>query len=93
MTTPLSNAIVSAVRRVTIWVSTGTRVNGAAAYIAWVRRLDRLSCATLRQKVSVPSGSGCARIASYAVMCDEEYWEHFGEPPLSEYGEALRARH
>jgi len=33
---------------------------------------------------------GATSIASYAVMCDADYWDHYGPPPLAAYGAALR---
>jgi len=43
----------------------------------------------VRRDIEFYAGLGATSIASYAVMCDEEYWEHFGAPPLREYGAAL----
>jgi len=43
----------------------------------------------VRRDVEFYAAQGATSIATYMVMCDEEYWEHFGEPPLREYGEAL----
>lgn len=33
---------------------------------------------------------GFASLASYAVMCDRDYFHGFGPPPVLAYGEALR---
>jgi hypothetical protein len=32
---------------------------------------------------------GARSISSYAVMCDAEYWERYGEPPVVDYGKWL----
>ncbi len=48
-----------------------------------------VSVQNIRKDIAFYVQAGATSIASYAVMCDEEYWEHFGGPPLREYGGAL----
>ena len=43
----------------------------------------------MRRDIAFYRQLGATSVASYAVMCDEEYWDRFGEPPLVPYGTAL----
>ena len=64
----------------------------ASKHSGWRRPASKIPVAMdiLRRDVAFYEAKGATSIASYAVMCDDEYWAHFGEPPLAAYGAALR---
>jgi hypothetical protein len=45
----------------------------------------------IRRDIETYAELGATSIASYATGCNGEYWEHFGPPPLQEYGVMLAA--
>lgn len=65
----------------------------ASLHSKWRRPAVRIpvSMDIERRDVAFYHQLGAESIATYAVMCDEDYWDRFGEPPIQEYGAALRA--
>jgi len=63
----------------------------ASRHSGWRRPARRIPVAddVIRRDVVFYAERGADSIATYAVMCDEQYWAHFGEPPLAVYGAAL----
>jgi len=64
----------------------------ASRHSGWRRPAQKIpvSADIIRRDVAFYAARGADSVATYAVMCDEEYWDHFGEPPLAAYGAALR---
>ncbi|MFQ5810140.1 MAG: DUF4838 domain-containing protein [Armatimonadota bacterium] len=64
----------------------------ASRHSGWRRPAKKIPVPVdiIRRDIAFYAEMGATSIASYAVLCDEEYWEHFGEPPVREYGAALR---
>jgi len=66
----------------------------ASRHSGWQRPAIELpvSLDVLRRDLEFYAEQEAFSVATYAVMCDAEYWNHFGSPPLQEYGQALLAR-
>jgi hypothetical protein len=64
----------------------------ASRHSGWRRPAKKIPVAVdiMQRDIAFYAALGATSIASYAVMCDEEYWDGFGAPPLREYGEALQ---
>lgn len=63
----------------------------ASRFSGWKRPASRLPVPTdmMRRDIAAYRRMGAASIASYAVMCDADYWEAHGEPPVMAFGDAL----
>jgi len=64
----------------------------ASRHSGWRRPAQRIPVTgeIIRQDVAFYRERGANSIATYAVMCDADYWAYFGEPPLAAYGAAVR---
>jgi len=64
----------------------------ASKHSGWRRPAQKIpvSMDITRRDIAFYESRGATSIATYAVMCDDEYWAHFGPPPLAAYGAALR---
>jgi len=65
----------------------------ASRHSGWrrpARRLD-VSEEVMRRDIALYARLGFTSVASYAVMCDRDYFRAYGPPPVHAYGEALRA--
>jgi uncharacterized protein DUF4838 len=64
----------------------------ASLFSKWRRPAVKIpvSMDIVRRDVAFYHQLGAESIATYAVMCDGEYWDRFGAPPVVEYGAALR---
>lgn len=65
----------------------------ASRFSGWKRPAIRLpvSIEIMQRDITAYRRIGAASIASYAVMCDADYWRAYGEPPVLAYGNALNA--
>ena len=65
----------------------------ASRHSGWRRPARRIPVAAdvIRRDIAFYTARGATSIATYAVLCDADYWDHFGEPPLAPYGAALLA--
>ena len=63
----------------------------ASRHSGWRRPAGKIpvSVDIMRRDIDFYVSQGATSIATYAVMCDEEYWAAYGPPPLAEYGQAL----
>ncbi len=64
----------------------------ASRHSGWRRPAQKIPATgeLIARDVAFYAARGATSIASYAVMCDAAYWDHFGPPPLADYGAALR---
>jgi hypothetical protein len=65
----------------------------ASLFSGWKRPAQRIPTTpeVMRDDIVFYASLGARSVTSYAVMCDREYWQRFGPPPLAEYGAALAA--
>lgn len=63
----------------------------ASRHSGWRRPAQRLPVSedVMRRDTAAYARLGFTSIASYAVMCDRDYWQAFGPPPVLAYGRAL----
>ncbi|MHB9032881.1 MAG: DUF4838 domain-containing protein [Anaerolineae bacterium] len=66
----------------------------ASRFSGWKRPALKLTVSldVMRRDIEFYRLTGATSIASYAVMCDADYWQRYGAPPVLEYGRLLHSK-